>query len=167
MSSANWPTCIAFTLAQEGGLVDDPADPGGLTNFGISQRAYPNVDIRGLTAAAASDIYRRDYWNAVSGDSLPIGLDLMVFDMAVNAGVGRSAMILQGCIGVTADGAIGPMTLLAAAGADPAMTVASLGSAQLDYYESLDGWSTFGEGWGARVQRRQVAAVASITGASL
>lgn len=164
MSSANWSACIAFTLREEGGLVDNPDDPGGLTNYGISQRAYPNVDIRGLTATTASDIYHRDYWNAVSGDSLPAGIDLMVFDMAVNAGVRRSAMILQSCLGVDVDGGIGPMTLLAARGADAAATVAALGAAQLAYYESLGGWSEFGEGWGARVQRRQTTAAGLVGG---
>lgn len=168
MTIGNWRGCVAFTLEQEGGLVDDPADPGGLTNFGISQTAYPNVDIRGLTAATASDIYRRDYWERVAGDSLPVGVDLMLFDMAVNAGVAESARILQGCVGAAQDGAIGPATLEAvrdACAADSgAGLVNLLATRQQDYYEGLAKWSVFGAGWGARVVRRQSRAAAMIAG---
>lgn len=170
MSIGNWQRCVAFTLEQEGGLVDDPNDPGGLTNFGISQRAYPGVDIRGLTAATASDIYGRDYWARVAGDSLPIGVDLMVFDMAVNAGVERSAEILQGCVGAAQDGAIGPATLgavqQACAADNGAGLVSLLATRQQGFYESLGGWSIYGAGWGARVVRRQARAAAMIAGAA-
>ncbi|MDE2105499.1 MAG: hypothetical protein KGL39_50195 [Patescibacteria group bacterium] len=160
MSADNWPACIAFTLDEEGGLCDTPGDPGGLTNFGISQRAYPDLDIRNLTRAAAETIYGRDYWPKVSGDSLPAGVDLMVFDMAVNAGTRESAMILQRCVGVTADGIVGPLTLLAVKGTDLIGLIKSLRAAQLAFYESLDGWAEFGQGWTVRVQRRVEAALA-------
>ena len=155
MSGANWPACIAFTLAEEGGLVDAPGDTGGLTNFGISQAAYPALDIRGLTRAGAEAIYRGDYWGAVRGDELASGVDLMVFDMAVNAGVARSAEILQRSLGVAADGVIGEaVTIPAARAADAGLLVAALGAAQLAFYESLSGWNEFGRGWGGRVGRR-------------
>lgn len=158
MSIGNWRGCVAFTLQAEGGLVDDPNDPGGLTNFGISQRAYPGVDIRGLTAEAASNIYHRDYWERVAGDSLPMGVDLMVFDMAVNAGVAESARILQGCVGAAQDGVIGDGTLAAVATAcasDNTMGLIDiLANAQRAYYESLPEWPIYGAGWGARVTKR-------------
>lgn len=158
MAAIGWDQSIAFTLHEEGGLVDNPNDPGGLTNYGISQRAYPGVDIRGLNAAEAAAIYRRDYWNTISGDELPAGVDLMVFDMGVNAGISESAKLLQGVLGVTADGAIGPMTLLAARGADADATIVSLYNAQLAFYQSLAGFATFGAGWSARCSRRRYAA---------
>ena len=166
MSAPDWTTCIAFTLAAEGGLVDDPNDPGGLTNFGISQAAYPNVDIRALTPANASAIYAHDYWTPVQGDALPAGVDLMVFDMAVNAGVGESGKILQRCVGVDADGAIGPVTLLAVKGAHAASLITSLSAAQLAYYQGLSGWTTFGQGWSARVSERTAHANALALGAA-
>ncbi len=160
MSAGNWAACVAFTLGEEGGLCDDPGDPGGLTNFGISQRAYPDVDIRGLTREGAGAIYRRDYWAHVRGDELPPGVDLMVFDMAVNAGVARSAEILQRCLGVDADGVIGEaQTMPAVRSAVPRALVRALGAAQLAFYESLPGWNEFGRGWGGRVARRQAAAL--------
>lgn len=164
MSAANWPACIAFTISAEGGLVDSPDDPGGLTNFGISQAAYPDVDIRGLTAESAAAIYARDFWAPVRGDELPAGVDLMVFDMGVNAGVVRSAKILQRCLGVDVDGVIGAMqTLPAARAAAAAELIPALGAAQLAFYESLQGWREFGAGWGERVARRLVRAKAMAT----
>lgn len=169
MSADHWPACIAFTLGEEGGLTDDVGDPGGLTNFGISQRAYPDLDIANLTAAQAKAIYRRDYWAPLRGDDLPTGVDLMVFDMGVNAGVRRTAAILQTCLGVAADGAIGPLTLLAARGADDARLIDDLAASQLGFYRSLATWPAFGHGWSGRVARRQTAAramMATTTGVS-
>ena len=163
MSAINWSACIAFTLAQEGGLVDDPSDPGGITNFGISKRAYPTLDIRALTAADANAIYHRDYWARIAGDSLPLGVDLMVFDEAVNASDDRSERILQRCLGVDIDGIIGPITLLAVRGADPARLIDALAAAQLAYYQSLPGWAEFGHDWGGRVARRQAQSQAMLS----
>jgi lysozyme family protein len=102
---------MKFVLLWEGGLVDHPSDPGGLTNFGIAQRSHPNVDIRNLTEEGAKEIYREDYWNKVHGDELPPAVALAVMDYAVNSGTGRSAKTLQNVVGAVADGAIGPNTL--------------------------------------------------------
>ncbi|MDE2105624.1 MAG: glycoside hydrolase family 108 protein [Patescibacteria group bacterium] len=159
MSSENWPDCIAFTLQEEGGLCDTPGDPGGLTNFGISQRAYPGLDIAHLTRAQAETIYRRDYWNKMAGDSLPAGIDLMVFDFGVNAGIAGSARLLQRTVEVAEDGLIGPMTLLAIRGMSAEILVNDLHEAQLTYYRSLQGWAEFGRGWGDRTDRRRDEAI--------
>lgn len=164
MTAANWPLVIDFTLEEEGGLSNDPADPGGLTNFGISQRAYPDVDVRNLTRDGAIAIYRRDYWARIHGDQLPAGVDLMVFDMAVNAGMASSAKVLQRCLGVDADGVIGETeTLPAALAADAGKLIATLRAAQLALYESLPGWHEFGAGWGGRVARRAAKAYWMLT----
>jgi lysozyme family protein len=170
MSAASWPLAIEFTLTEEGGLTDDPGDSGGLTNFGISQAAFPDVDIRNLTRDGAEAIYRSEYWARVQGDDprMPTGVDLMVFDMAVNAGVKTSVMMLQRCLGVEADGDVGEVTLEAAACAVPARLIVALGAAQLAFYQNLPGWAEFGRGWGGRVARRQAAATmlnGSTTGA--
>lgn len=165
MSIGNWRSAVAFTLVEEGGLVDAEGDPGGLTNFGISQRSYPDVDIRALTADEARAIYRRDYWEKVQGDSLPVGIDLMVFDMAVNAGVARSAEILQRCLGVTVDGVIGAAeTIPAASRAEAPALIAAMGAAQLAFYQSLPEWDEFGRGWGGRVERRRAEALRMAAG---
>jgi hypothetical protein len=83
----NWDKAIEFVLQEEGGYVNDPADPGGETNYGISKRAYPDVDIRSLTRNAAIEIYKKDYWEKAGCDSLPSPIDICVFDTAVNMGV--------------------------------------------------------------------------------
>ena len=101
---------IKIVLANEGGLVENASDPGGLTNFGISQRSYPNVDIRALTPETAADIYRRDYWKFDAVDSQ--ALCTKIFDMYVN--MGHTAVhILQICMGVPVDGLWGPGTCAA------------------------------------------------------
>lgn len=91
---ANFDLAVEKTLAHEGKYVNDPKDPGGETNFGISKRAYPSLDIKNLSRAQAKEIYRKDYWSHVSGDSIKSqDAANSVFDMAVNAGVSRSKAI--------------------------------------------------------------------------
>jgi lysozyme family protein len=85
-----WERAIAFVLAAEGGYVNDPNDAGGETNFGISKRAYPALDIKALTEADAKGIYFRDYWIPLQCDRMEPALAIAVFDTAVNMGVGRA-----------------------------------------------------------------------------
>jgi lysozyme family protein len=162
----NLSTCLEFTLAQEGGWSDDPNDPGGCTNQGITLSTYrlftgnPDAgpdDLRAMTATTRDTIYVTRYWALVHGDDLLGGIDLMVFDMAVNAGTGRSARLLQQVLGFTGwalDGDIGPKTCAAIAGANLPMLVTMLGDAQADYYRSLAEFDRYGAGWLARVWRR-------------
>jgi hypothetical protein len=86
---SSFDKAVRFVLRAEGGLVEHPADPGGLTKYGISKRTYPTLDIANLTEAEAIDIYYRDYWTAVGCDDLRYPLDIIVFDSAVNCGVSR------------------------------------------------------------------------------
>ena len=117
----NWSRSIDFTLKMEGGSTaeNDPNDPGGLTKYGISKRAYPNLDIENLTLEEAKAIYRRDYWEACWCDKMPADFAVAVFDCAVNQGVGRSIRILQSALNVDADGILGPTTMKALAAAGP------------------------------------------------
>lgn len=117
--TTNYDKAFTLVIAAEGGYVNDPNDPGGETNFGISKRQYPNVDIKNLTLDDAKTIYQRDYWDAIQGDSLPWPLCAFVFDCAVNQGCDSAAdfaaqKMLQGALGLTQDGIIGPATLSAA-----------------------------------------------------
>ena len=84
-----------FIIKAEGGLVDNPNDPGRETKYGISKRQYPSLDIKNLTEEQAREIYRTDYWNKIKGDELPYPLDMCVMDMAVNAGVSASSGVLK------------------------------------------------------------------------
>ena len=99
-------------LEFEGGYVDDPIDRGGATKYGISQKAYPRLDIKNLTRQQAKDIYYKDYWYKASCQFLPDYLKFIHFDTAVNSGVRTANRMLQKCIGtVTVDGIIGSKTL--------------------------------------------------------
>ncbi len=155
-----FPDCIAHVLAAEGGLVNDPQDPGGLTKFGISQRSYPALDIRALSLDDAKAIYQRDYWAPIQGEALPAGLDLLLLDHAVNAGPARAIRLLQHLVGVPEDGLMGPVTLAGVALADPQDLIATYSELRLDFYRDLPTWRHFGAGWSRRVQRARRAALA-------
>ena len=133
-------------------------DNGGLTRFGVSQHAYPGLDIATLTREQAEDIYARDYWEPIRGDALPGALALVVFDAAVNQGVARAVRMLQGCLGVATDGIVGPETLAAARRAAVPELVARYLVARLQAYAGLarawpelHGASLYG--WQCRVLR--------------
>lgn len=147
----NFDRCLAEVLRHEGGYVNHPADPGGETRYGISRRSYPHEDIRGMTRKRAAEIYRRDYWDAVSGDKLPLGLDLVAFDAAVNSGVSRGSKWLQAALEIDADGFIGPETIAAAKEAHKINTINRACILRGLFLRSLPTWPTFGRGWQRRV----------------
>lgn len=142
---------LAFVLEHEGGYVNDPADPGGETNLGISRRAYPEEDIKGMTKARAAEIYRADYWRPARCEALPAPLALAVFDSAVNMGVAAAAQLLQRAIGAEVDGLIGPNTLARAEEADPRQAATDLLAWRLARYARLDTSPTYMRGWSRRV----------------
>ena len=105
---------IKYVLRHEGGLVNDPADPGGLTNRGITKRDYPHLDIANLTEAETIEIYHKDYWRPVYDEMTDTDAACKVFDMAVNMGHRQAHKLLQRAVGVLDDGVFGPKTLKAA-----------------------------------------------------
>ena len=109
---------VNHTLEEEGGYVNDPTDKGGETNFGISKRAYPNLDIFNLTEDDAIDIYWKDYWVRGKCDKVPSKLQPIYFDMCVNFGISGATKVLQATAiskgaDIKADGRIGPNTIKA------------------------------------------------------
>ncbi len=143
---------VAKVLQAEGGYVNDPRDPGGETKYGISKRAYPNVDIANLTAAQAKEIYRADYWDKPLIGALPDRIACTVFDAAVNSGVAQAVKWLQQAVGVSVDGVIGPATLQAAALAkDQTAVLMRFHGARLAFLTALSTWPAFGKGWARRV----------------
>ena len=155
----NWDEALLHILKYEGGYVNHPADPGGMTNLGVTKRVWEEwigkpateADMRALTPEMVGPLYKTRYWDAVRGDDLPSGIDLCVFDAAVNAGVGRASKFLQQAVGVTADGQIGPKTL-AAITAKPADDVIEKFCALREaHYKSLPTFATFGKGWMRRL----------------
>ncbi len=108
---------IVKTLGKEGGYVNNSADAGGETNFGISKRSYPNVDIKNLTREAAGDIYLRDYWTPLKCDRIASRrVRWKLLDIGVHCGLDRAAKMLQRAAGVGDDGKIGDITLNAVNG---------------------------------------------------
>lgn len=114
---------VAFILEREGGYVDDPSDRGGATNYGITQATYDRYrarnqfapqPVRDMPQSEARLIYLAEYWFAVSADKHPEPLDLVMFDAAVQHGVGAAIRMLQQVVGVPVDGICGPLTLNAA-----------------------------------------------------
>jgi len=160
----NLEGAVDLILEQEGGYVNHPRDPGGETNFGITKataRAHGySGSMRSLPKSFARQVYRDAYWDAVSGNELPPGVDLAVFDMAVNAGTSRAAKLLQQVLGVTDDGQIGPVTLAAAQRfGDFAKLVTVYADVRMSYYRSLRTWRTFGRGWAKRAKETNDAAL--------
>ena len=87
---------LDFVLRWEGGYVNDPNDPGGETKFGISKRAYPEENIKDLTRARASELYKRDYWDVMHCSDHDPRMACVVFDTCVNCGIARCAIWLEG-----------------------------------------------------------------------
>jgi lysozyme family protein len=152
----NYPQALKQVLKYEGGYVDHPKDPGGPTNKGVTQAVYdnwrrsqklPTQSVRAIADSEVAAIYKNLYWDRVSGDNLPDGVDFAVFDFAVNSGVSRAAKYLQAVVGVTQDGVVGPATIQATK-TYVAMTVTNK---RLAFMQSLSIWSTFGKGWSARI----------------
>jgi lysozyme family protein len=165
----NFNTALTHVLVYEGGYSDHPSDPGGATNRGITRavlsawRGYvvSKEEVRALTKAEAAAIYRARYWDAAKCDALPSGLDLAVFDCAVNQGVGRAARFLQQAARVNADGKIGPRTLAAVAAAQPDELLAEFMARRMNGYGLLQKlFKVFGLGWSRRLIATHATALA-------
>jgi len=126
---SDFERAVTFVLAWEGGYVNNPVDPGGETNWGISRRSYPNLDIRNLTVAQAKEIYRTDYWLRAGCDALAWPLSLMHFDTAVNCGVSKANQFL----------------------AIAAKRLDLYTALRLEFYAGLGTFSYFGSAWVRRV----------------
>ena len=157
--ASNFDTAVALVLEHEGGYSVNPRDPGGETKYGISKRAYPEINIASLTIERAKEIYKADYWRPLSADDLPVGVALQVFDFGVNAGVSRSAKLLQRIAGVPDDGKIGPKTIAAIGKMDPSQVISRFTAGRMDHYRSLPTWPTFGKGWTRRTLETEAAAL--------
>jgi lysozyme family protein len=139
-----------ITVGVEGGYVNDPADPGGETKYGISHRAYPDIDIKALTLDQAKDIYRRDYWQAASCDSMPERIGHLVFDCAVHHGVKTAIKLLQRALKVADDGEFGPITRGTLTARDTNETADLLMAQRMLYLMTCSAWPTYKLGWAKR-----------------
>jgi len=168
---SNFPAALALILKSEGGFVNHPRDPGGMTNLGVTRnvwRDWVNRDVdeaemRSLTPELVAPLYKTNYWDACKCDDLPRGVDYAVFDSAVNMGPGRAAKLLQAALGVTADGSIGRATIAAATAADPVELLEAFSLGKEAFYQLLPTFATFGKGWLNRVAHVQDAAEGMIS----
>lgn len=155
MTNSIFQQAVDSVLRREAGYVNDPQDPGGETNFGITKRSYPSLNIKFLTREQAVEIYRRDFWERIRGDELPAPLAFFLLDMAANLGVSQTVRYLQRAAGVPLDGVLGPKTLAAAQ--DPAV-LPSLAQLREAHYKGLRTFGRYGRGWLTR--NREVLAAA-------
>lgn len=161
---------LKIILQHEGGFVNHPKDPGGMTNLGVTRntweawvgRAVTEAEMRTLTPATVAPLYRKNYWDACRCDDLHPALALCVFDFAVNAGPGRAARYLQQTVGAPQDGKIGPMTIAAAdqliTDNGAAFVVKRYCDNRRAYYRQLSTFATFGKGWLRRVDETEAEA---------
>jgi lysozyme family protein len=143
--------CFNKLIVHEGGYVNDSRDPGSETKYGISKRAYPQIDIKTLTLADAKAIYKRDYWDRAQCDQLPSQLAYLVFDAAVNSGIGQAIRFLQRSVGTADDGVMGAITLGAVKRMDAESLCARFIGQRLDFMTRLSTFDVFGKGWSRRL----------------
>lgn len=146
----NFKIAVNLTLEKEGILSDHKDDAGGLTKYGISQAAYPKLDIAALTKEEAVKIYKRDYWDKAMCGEIPYPLDVLLFDTAVNHGVDRAVKILQESLGIAADGIIGQKTIAAARNTNNSIYTVFMIN-RMFAYTAAKSWPTFKEGWKNRL----------------
>ena len=143
----NFDQAFDRLIGNEGGYSMNPLDPGGETNWGISKRSYPNVDIANLTKEGAKEIYLRDFWNVIDADP---AIKFQVFDFAVNSGISTAIRKLQSAIGVADDGHWGPISASTLATMDKNDVLMRYIAQRIRFWTSLSTWPTFGKGWANR-----------------
>jgi lysozyme family protein len=140
---SNYETCQAITLKWEGGDSDNKADPGGKTRWGVTQvrydefrksKGFPAKSVFTMDHSEMLEIYKTGYWDAVSGDTLPLGVDLAVWDYGVNSGPARANS-----------------TLRAVKSTDAVAVVKELCAKRMSFLQGLKTFKSFGKGWSNRV----------------
>lgn len=159
-TNAKFDRCLKEVFIHEGEYANHPADRGGPTKFGITQKTLSDwrgtqateADVRQLTRDEARLIYFSRYWNPVRGDELPPGVDLVLFDAAVHMGVGRAVRMAQRIVGASVDGVVGRQTLAAIRGFPVEELIRRFCEDRLAFLRTLPNWETFKIGWQRRVQ---------------
>lgn len=161
MTVSNFLACFNETASFEGGYVDNPHDPGGATMAGVTQAVYtawlakqgrPGAPVKGISLADRQAIYRAEYWNAVRGDDLYAGLDLVVVDTGWGSGPKKAIELLQASLGISADGAFGPKTLdVLKLHENSTDLINAVCNRRMAFFRGLSTWQYFGKGWTARL----------------
>jgi lysozyme family protein len=163
----NFGACLAFVLKREGGFTDDPRDPGGATNLGVTRATWQRwtghaataQDIAALKVEDVTPLYKKYYWDTVKGDQLPTGLDLCLFDSAVNQGPNTAIMMLQKVLGTHVDAIMGPATMGLITMNSPSTLIQEFCDARRNRYFLTKNYTLYGKGWIRRVDACQDAAL--------
>jgi lysozyme family protein len=151
----NFKDSLTVLLKHEGGYVNNPKDPGGETNYGITKNtaaAYGYTsDMKDIPMSKVEEIYLKGYWNAINADILPDEVRHHVFDAAVNSGPVRAVKWLQEALGTKPDGVFGNDTYSKATQASGPALAAKFNGIRLRYLTDLPTFDTFGRGWTRRV----------------
>lgn len=155
----NYSRSLIEVRLDEGGYINDPDDPGGPTNKGMTLGSFRRfvmrngtiADLKKITGDQVAKIYRKKYWNKVRGDDLPDGLDYSAFDFAIHSGPAQVAKTLQRIVGATVDGSIGPDTLIKIKSYTPSYLVEQLNIERMLFLKRLRGWAKYKNGWSTRV----------------
>src|SRR6185503_20893104 len=138
-------------LGHEGAYSNGPNDPGGETQWGLSKRSYPDLDIKALTREDARHVYQRDFWLRIHADALHDGVAFQVFDFAVHSGIETAVRYLQRAVGVADDGYWGPVSTAAAAAMSESDTIMRLNAERLEFMTRLRNWLVASRGWARRI----------------
>jgi len=170
----NWHKSFDLVMKSEGGFSDDPKDKGnwmpdgrpGYTNLGVTMATWEmyverksNIqEMRSLTHADVEPLYRRLFWDRLWCDKMPAGIDYLLFDFAVNAGVSKCVMLLQEAVGAHVDGRMGPLTFAATVTHDADDLIDKFSLAKEKHYRSLSNFDVYGKGWLNRIATARIEA---------
>jgi lysozyme family protein len=144
-------TVFERTIGHEGQYSNDPRDPGGETNWGISKRSHPNLIIKSLTREQAKDIYLYEFWNIIEADTLPDSVAYQVFDFAVNSGIETAIRYFQRTLNVADDGNFGPESKVAMQKMTEPDMIMNLNAERLEFMTKLKNWPNASKGWARRI----------------
>lgn len=167
MSASTYDAAMVRVFADEGGYTNDPKDPGGPTNWGITifdARKYwksdaTAVDVKEMPKAIASDIYRKHYADPVRYNDLPAGFDYSVLDAGINSGIGRAIPWAARSIGIVSTSSLADIVPISNAANDKVSIIQKYWAFRLSFLHGLSTWSHFGTGWGRRCAQGEAAAV--------
>lgn len=151
----NFDDAFTTLLGHEGGYSNNPHDPGGPTNWGVTEKVARDDgymgDMKEFPQEWAKKIYRAKYWDKCGIDRLPADVQFDVFDGAVNSGNAQSVKWLQRALGVDDDGVVGPVTIDACRNIPGGVVAKRYNGYRLAFMTGLKTWPVFGGGWARRI----------------
>jgi len=147
----NFDTAFDRLMGHEGGYVNNPRDPGGETNWGVSKRSYPGEDIRAMTRERAKMIFRRDFWDRINADRFHDGVAFQLSDLAYNSGAETAVRLFQRALRVSDDGHWGPISQAAANAMSEPDQIMRLNAVRLDWLTYRSNWPDASRGWARRI----------------